>query len=154
MNPYQEIIKTLKANSVKFEELEHEPVFTSEQAARVRGLSLDSGAKSLLLKADNDFILVVLPGSRKINSKKLKTKLAVKNLRFAAPEDVKLQMHCEIGACYPLGSIAKLVTYVDKSLFDQTSISFNPGVHTKSIKMSLKDYLNIENPKEINVSQN
>ena len=72
MNPYDAIIKLLKDNLINFEVLEHEPVFTSEQAAKVRGLSLDSGAKSLLLKADKNFILVVLPGSRKSIPKNLK----------------------------------------------------------------------------------
>ncbi|HUD08246.1 MAG TPA: YbaK/EbsC family protein [Candidatus Saccharimonadales bacterium] len=154
MNPYDAIIKLLKDNLINFEVLEHEPVFTSEQAAKVRGLSLDSGAKSLLLKADKNFILVVLPGSRKIDSKKLKTKLGVKNLHFASPEDVELFMHCKIGACYPFGSVTKLDTYIDESLLDQASISFNPGVHTKSIKMDLADYLKIENPKRIDATQN
>jgi Ala-tRNA(Pro) deacylase len=154
MNPYDEIIKMLKANSITYEELEHEPVFTSAQAARVRGLSLNSGAKSLLLKADNNYILVVLPGGRKIDSKKLRLLLGIKKLHFASPEVVELLMHCKIGACYPLGSVAKIVTYIDESLLDQASISFNPGVHTKSIKMALADYLKIENPRKINATQN
>ncbi len=153
MNPYEAIIDVLKANSIDFEELEHEPVFTSEQAAKVRGLSLESGAKSLLLKADYSFYLVVLPGSKKIDSRKFKDVFGIKKFRFATPEEVKNIMHCEIGACYPLGSIANLDTYLDNSLVIQTNVSFNPGRHDRSIRMRIEDYMMLENPTKIDVSK-
>lgn len=60
MNPYEDIVGMLRANSVVYTETGHEPVYTSEQAAKVRGLSLESGAKSLLLKANSGFVLIVL----------------------------------------------------------------------------------------------
>ncbi|MGD0284723.1 MAG: YbaK/EbsC family protein [Candidatus Saccharimonadales bacterium] len=152
MNPYESIINTLKTYSVNYSELEHEPVYTSEQAAKVRGLSIDTGAKSLLLKANDNYYLVVLSGSKKIDSKKFKMAIGIKKFRFATPDEVKEKMLCNIGACYPFGSIVKLDTYIDKSLIGQSIISFNPGRHDKSIKMDLKDYMMIENPKQIDIS--
>lgn len=152
MKPYEDIVGVLKANSISYKELDHEPVYTSEQAATIRGFSLDSGAKSLLLKADNKFVLTVLSGSKRLDSKKLKKTLGVKNLRFATPEEVKENMGCEVGACYPFGSIIQLDTYLDDSLTKQTDISFNPGLHNKSLVIKLSDYLMIENPKKVNVA--
>ena len=78
LNPYKEIINLLKINNIPYKETEHEPVYTSEQAAKVRGISISQGAKSLLLKCGDDFILVVLPGDRKLDSKKLKNLLKIK----------------------------------------------------------------------------
>jgi Ala-tRNA(Pro) deacylase len=150
--PYDRIIGLLKTNDIKYRELLHEPVYTSEQAAQVRGLSLDAGAKSLLLKAEDNFALIVLSGSRKLSSKKFKKRLGIKNLRFATPEEVREQMNCEIGSCYPFGSVADLETYVDESLLTQTDISFNPGVHDKSLVIKLSDYLKLESPAQIDVS--
>jgi len=149
--PYDSIVGLLETNSVKYEEISHEPVYTSEQAAKVRGLSMDAGAKSLLLKAADNFALVVLSGSTKLSSKKLKKHLDVKNLRFATPEEVSNRMNCEIGSCYPFGSVADLDTYVDISLLEQTNISFNPGVHNKSFVITLNDYLTIEKPQQVDV---
>src|SRR5438105_338922 len=105
MKPYEKIIQLLDQSQILYELLEHEAVYTSEQAAKIRGLSLDQGAKSLLLKAKNDFILVVLPGNKKLDSKRVKQLLFVKDLRFATPEEVKEIMGCEVGACYPFGNI-------------------------------------------------
>jgi len=152
VSPYEDIIGVLKANSIEYKELDHEPVYTSEDAAKVRGLSLESGAKSLLLKAKDRFILVVLPGSRKIDSKKLKNILNTKELRFANPAEVKNKMGCIVGACYPFGSIAHLETYLDNSMLGQSNISFNPGLHHKSIKIKLNDYLIIEKPQMVDIS--
>lgn len=47
----------------------------------------------------------------------------------------------------PFGSIFGLKTYMDESLRNQgDSINFNSGKRTNSVCMSLKDYLNVENP--------
>ena len=127
MSPYEKIIELLKTNSVWFEKLEHEPVYTSEQAAAVRGMDLESGAKALLFKADNDFVLVVLGGHKKVDWKKLKQLLAVKKIRMATSEEVIDQMGVEVGACYPFGNVAGLRTLADKSLAEQEIISCNPG---------------------------
>ena len=149
--PYQQIIALLNEHTVPFELIEHEPVFTSEQAAQVRGLSMDQGAKSLLLKTDESFLLVVLPGSKKVDSKKVK-KLGIKHHRFASPQEVKETMNCEVGSCYPFGSVCEIPMVVDQSMAKNVMISFNPGVHDKSIKMRWSDYKKITELRLVDVS--
>lgn len=152
MNSYNKIISLLNKNNIRYEELEHEPIYTTEDAAMVKGLSLESGAKSILLKAKNDYILVVVSGSDRIDSKKLKKILSIKDLRFASPAEVKDKMGCIIGACFPFGSIINIQTYMDEHLLKHSTISFSPGAHDKSIKLLLSDYLLIENPQVVDVS--
>src|SRR5436189_6316084 len=79
----------LKQNGVSFTVLRHEPVFTSEQAAAVRGTSLASGAKALVVKAGEKFVLLVLPADRKLDSRKARDTLGVKSLRSAPTEEIK-----------------------------------------------------------------
>ena len=50
------------------------------------------------------------------------------------------------GSVPPFGSVIGLKTYVDRSLLENEEISFNAGSLTNSIKMKLKDYLNVEKP--------
>jgi len=152
-NPYEAILRVLDGAHIQYERLEHEPVYTSEQAAAVRGLSLQQGAKSLLFKTKHGFVLVVVPGDKRVDSKKLKKHLGVSDVRFASPDEVKEQMGCEIGSCYPLGTVAGLRTIVDKSLGANEVISFNPGSHTVSIKMSYADYQRAARPELADVVQ-
>lgn len=153
INPYEEIIKLLKINKISYKEIEHEPVYTSEQAAKVRGISINQGAKSLLLKCEDNFILAVLPGDCKLDSKKLKKLLKIKGFRFALPEEVKEKMNCEIGACYPFGNLIELPVYVDHSLSKNNIISFNPGLHTRSIEIKWRDFYSLAKPKMVDISK-
>lgn len=152
-NPYQKILDILDSQGVTYEISEHEPVYTSEQAAKVRNESINSGAKSLLLKADNGFVLVVLPGGKRLSSKKLKDFLGLKKSRFATPQEVKEIMGCEIGACYPLGRIVGIKTIVDNALLENDNTSLNPGLHDKTIKIKLKDYLSIAEAETTGISE-
>jgi Ala-tRNA(Pro) deacylase len=142
-DPFQKIIELLDSQDIKYEILEHEPVYTSEQAAKVRNESINSGAKSLLLRAGGYFVLAVLPGGKRLSSKKVKKFLGLKDLRFATPQEVKEAMGCEIGSCYPLGKIIGVRTIIDNALLENEDISFNPGLHEKTIKLKLRDYLSL-----------
>lgn len=152
-DPYEAIIRLLDETHTAYEQIVHEPVFTSEQAAAIRGMSLSQGAKSLLMKTkEGEFVLVVLPGDKRADSKKLKALLGTKEIRFATPEEVEAKMGCKIGSCYPLGIIAGLRTLVDPSLGENETISFNPGRHDVSIKMKYADYLKLADPKVVAIA--
>jgi Ala-tRNA(Pro) deacylase len=153
VTPYEKIISFLKEHAITYSEIKHEPVYTSEQAANVRGMSMESGAKSLLLKAENDFVLVVLPGDKRVDSKLLKTYLSMKKIRFATPDEVEKVMGCQIGACYPFGNLIGIRTLIDTSMIANKEIFFNPGVHNKSIKMKWTDYQSVVKPELVSVSE-
>ena len=152
VNCYEDIINALKTNSVDYQEIDHDPIYTTQESSNITGLSLEEGAKCLLLKTKDNFILVVLAGGNKLDSKKLKKALGIKDIRFATPAEVKDKLGCIVGACYPLGSIASLATYLDKSLLSQPNISFSPGRHDKTIKLKTDDYLRIEKPQELDIA--
>lgn len=146
INPYNEIVSMLDASHVEYQTVAHEPVYTSAQAESITGLALNQGAKALLLKADKAFVLVVLPGGKRVDFGKLKQVLPAKKVRFAEEEEVKKVMHCELGACYPIGSFLRLRTLIDPSLLENEMIVFNPGVNDKSIILKSEDYVKIASP--------
>ncbi|MCK4589579.1 MAG: hypothetical protein KAT77_03990 [Nanoarchaeota archaeon] len=143
---FRKIIDLLEQNKVKYKLIEHEPVFTSEGAAKVRGTKLEQGAKALVLQSKKKLFLAVVPGNKKINLEKLKVILKVKKLGLASPERVKEKTSCEIGSVPPLGNVVGLDTYVDKNLLENEYIAFNAGSHSKSIMMRSVDYVKIVNP--------
>ena len=51
----QRIREFLDAYGVAYRELHHEPTFTSEDSARVRGEDIRIGGKALLIKVGDDF---------------------------------------------------------------------------------------------------
>jgi Ala-tRNA(Pro) deacylase len=143
---FDRLQRMLTQSGVAFTVLRHEPVFTSEQAAAVRGTSLASGAKALIIKAGDRFALLVLPADRKLDSRQARTVLGVKAIRFATKEEVKDLTGLEPGSIPPFGSLFALPTYCDPALAANSSINFNAGDHAISVQMSYTDFLSMEKP--------
>src|SRR5689334_7740437 len=95
----------LQQGGVPFHVLRHEPVYTSEQAAAVRGTSLASGAKALVVKAGDRFVLFVLPADRKLDSRKARDVVGVRSLRFGTREEVQERTGLQPGSIPPFGSL-------------------------------------------------
>jgi Ala-tRNA(Pro) deacylase len=136
----------LTQTGMSFTVLRHEPVFTSEQAAAVRGTPLSSGAKALIVKAGDRFILLVLPADRKLDSRKARDVLGVKGLRFATREEVQELTSLQPGSIPPFGTLFNLPTFCDPALGDNPSINFNAGDHSVSVQMTYADYISAEKP--------
>jgi Ala-tRNA(Pro) deacylase len=143
---FDRLQRMLTESDVAFTVLRHEPVFTSEQAAAVRGTSLASGAKALIVKAGERFALLVLPADRKLDSRQARTVLGVKAIRFATKDEVKDLTGLEPGSIPPFGSLFALPTYCDPALAVNPSINFNAGDHAISVQMSYTDFLSVEKP--------
>jgi Ala-tRNA(Pro) deacylase len=142
----------LERAGVPFTVLQHEPVFTSEQAAAVRGTPLSSGAKALVMKAGEKFVMLVLPADRKLDSRKARSALGVKALRFASKEEVESLTGLQPGSIPPFGSLFDLPTYCEPALAENPSINFNAGDHAISIQMSHADFLSVEKPEPLAVT--
>ena len=100
---HDRIVSFLTEAGVSFRQLHHEPTPTSADAARVRGEPIGSGAKALLLKADDTFRLFVLPGDRRLDSASVKRQLGLVRLRFASKEELLAQTGLVPGAVPPFG---------------------------------------------------
>ncbi|MGE5638024.1 MAG: YbaK/EbsC family protein [Chloroflexota bacterium] len=99
------ILSIFKENNIEYQLYEHEPVYTSQQAATVRGVELKTGCKSMVLKTKSGkFILANIAANRKIDLKKLE-KLVGSKLSFAAKEEVLRVTNCEPGSVPPFGKL-------------------------------------------------
>lgn len=137
-----------------YETFEHEPVATSEEAARVRpGYSLRQGAKALIVRtkgADKSirFVMLVFPADLKFDSRKAKAVLETKDLRFATAEEVAERTGgVEIGGVPPFGNLFGLDVFIDPRLFDNERIVFNAGDRRFSVAMRAADYRDLVNPR-------
>jgi Ala-tRNA(Pro) deacylase len=133
----------LRAEGARFCVLEHAPVFTSEEAARVRGTPPESGAKALVMLAADAPVHVVLPGSRRVDNARVRAVLGTRTLRFATPEELLALTGCVPGAVPPFGNLFGLPVLVDEALAAREEIAFNAGSNTRSILMPCADFLRL-----------
>src|SRR5262245_42810356 len=151
-NVFSRIESLLTDRGVAFTVLRHEPVFTSEQAAAVRGTPLGSGAKALVVKAGDTFRLLVLPADRKLDSKKARAALGVRDIRFASADEVLQLTGLKPGSIPPFGSLFGLPTTCDPALAAHASINFNAGDHCISVQMTYTDYVAVEAPALVGIT--
>jgi Ala-tRNA(Pro) deacylase len=136
----------LRRHGVSFEVLRHDPVYTSQQAADIRGTPLASGAKALVCKGDDQFVLFVLPANLKLDSKAVRRARGWKKLRFSDGQEVAHLTGLEPGSIPPFGSLFGLPTLCDVRPGDNQTINFNAGDHRVSVSMSCADYVRAESP--------
>lgn len=137
----------LNTAGVKFDVLRHEPVYTSEEAARVRGTQLASGAKALVCKMDDNVVIFVIPADRKLASREIRRQFGAKSLRFADRDEVLAITGLAPGSIPPFGSLFGLATYCDTRLGEHERINFNAGDHAISISLAYADYIAVEQPR-------
>jgi Ala-tRNA(Pro) deacylase len=147
MSAFSKLKSFLDKNKVSYEYKEHEEVRTSEEAAKARGEDIKIGAKAMILKADDKFIIFVLSAAKKIDSKRVKEILGVKSLRFATPEEVTQLTGCIPGGVPPFANIFGLDLILDKTIPQNEFMAFNAGERTKSLKLRTKDYLELLKPR-------
>ncbi len=141
------IRKLLAEEGVPWQEVEHSPVASVEEAARARGLPERMGAKSIVMKTDGVFRLFVMSGALALRSRLIRQRLGVRRTRFATPEELLELTGVRPGAVPPFGEpILPLELYADPALLDNKRIAFTPGVATVSILLAAADWQRVARP--------
>mmetsp|Transcript_31115 Transcript_31115/g.43125 ORF Transcript_31115/g.43125 Transcript_31115/m.43125 type:complete len:218 (+) Transcript_31115:139-792(+) len=151
---HAQVMSLLASSRLHFSTLAHLPARTCQESAQIRGASLESGAKAILLHTktpiagcSTPYCLAVMSASAKMDSKKMKKVLKTKSLRFATSEEVWEVTRCRPGAVPPFGSIWGIMTICEQSLLDLPHINFNAGLRTFSVLgLNTSAYVQIENP--------
>ena len=143
---FQRVEALLQQHGVKFDVLRHDPVFTSEEAAAVRGTPLSSGAKALICKGGEQFVMFVVPADLKLDGKAVRRAKGWRKLRFADREEVRQLTGLDPGSIPPFGSLFEMPTLCDPRLGENETINFNAGDHGISVSMRYDDYVRVEGP--------
>ena len=115
--------KFLDKKNINYKVIEHEPVFSSEEAAKVRGIELKTGVKAMLLNTqENQFILGLIAADRRFDFKKLAKIVNTKKLGMASPKSVLKTMGCEVGCVHPFGNLENLPTFLDISILENEDV--------------------------------
>jgi Ala-tRNA(Pro) deacylase len=104
----------------------------------------------VLVDADSQLVMLVLPASLRVDFPRLKSVLKAKKVRLATEEQFAGTFtDCEVGAMPPFGNLYGLQVYVDESMAKAREIVFKSGSHSTSIKMKYADYERLAKPKTI-----
>lgn len=154
----KQIIDLLQDNNFWFETFEHEPVRTSEEAAKIRPeYTLHQGAKTIILRIkktekERFFAMVVIPGDCRFDKKKVMKVFAARDIRFATEVEVKeITKGVEPGGVPPFGNLFGLKVVVDHSVLENEKIVFNAGDKRFTVAMRSMDFERIVKPEVVEI---
>ncbi len=111
------VIKVLKEyNSELKVEVLSSSARTANDAANSLKCEVGAIVKSLLLKADNGFVLCLVSGDKKCSLNKVKKITGKKDVCMANAEDVKKETGYTIGGVSPVGHVNTLKIMIDEKL--------------------------------------
>ena len=126
---------------------------TAKDAATSLKCEVGAIVKSLLFKADDAFLICLVPGDKRCSLNKLKKILNKKDVCMANAEEVKEHTGFSIGGVSPVGYIKKLDILIDKSLNRFENVFAAAGHPNCVFKINYNELIKITNGSEKELSE-
>ncbi|MEC3607131.1 proline--tRNA ligase [Bacillus glycinifermentans] len=137
-----EVLESAEAKNEDMKELQevHTPgVKTIEELAAFLHVSPSDCIKSMLLKADDRFVLVLTRGDHEVNDIKVKNLLNAQTIEFASAEEVQEVIGTEPGFVGPIGLNADIEVYADfavKAMANAAAGANKADYHYQNVNIS------------------
>lgn len=151
MNKKEKVLKKLDELNIKYELINHPPVYTIEEMEKLNLEEKGHVVKNLFLKNSNGkkHYLVVLKGDKKADLKSIKSQIESSSLGFASEERLEKHLGLLKGSVTPLGIINDeshcVSVVIDKDLKNQNIIGVHPNINTSTVFISYSDMIKFIN---------
>lgn len=129
--------EALKEIGIEHKILEHPYFIDPEKLQSYLGETIADCVPSLLMKADDKFVVILKKGDDHLNFKKIKKALKVSDLRFATKEEFEEKTRLPFGAARVY--IPGLETYIDQRVFEKEYLNGGTGSFTCTFKYRTGD---------------
>ena len=143
------ILDYLSAAEIDFDVRHHEERFTAQEEAAAGHIPGHMFAKTVVVRAGDEHLLLVLPASHRVDLDRLRD--ATGSRPEIVPEDemAELFVDCDVGAEPPFGSHYGLRTIVDTHLSKQERIAVRACSHHEVVLLTYEDYARLEEPEAV-----
>lgn len=138
----------LDSQNVDYQWLPHPEAFTAQEVAHSLHVSGKRLAKTVVLDADGQVIMAVLPASHRLSLLDLKGALEVTNLELLPEGELAVLFpDCDLGAIPPFGNLYGMDTWVDRAVAEAEHIIFTAGTHWDAVEMKYANYARLAKPR-------
>ena len=147
MDRKEQVLKKLDELNIKYELIDHPPVYTIEETENLNLEEKGHIVKNLFLKNYNGekHYLMVVKGDKKADLKSIKSQIQSSTLSFASEERLEKYLGLLKGAVTPLGIINDkdqcVNVVIDDDLKNQALIGVHPNVNTATVFISYDDMI-------------
>jgi len=131
----------LRENGAPFEAMTHKQAYTMPEVAAALHLSGRQVAKVVIVKADGEMVMLVVPSPHRLDFARVRKMLGAKKVSLAKEEEfADLFPDCATGAMPPFGNLYDVPVYVEQALAEQGEIVFRVGTHRDTMKVAYADF--------------
>lgn len=139
------IYDVFKKLDIKYNEIEHQPLYTIADTEVIKGKITGQECKNLFLTNNKgNYYLVILRDDKRADLKKLQELLSVSKLSFASSDKLKEILNLIPGSVTPLSIIYdtdnKVFLLIDSDLKNKILL-FHPNTNTKTISIKYDDLI-------------
>jgi Ala-tRNA(Pro) deacylase len=150
--PVKRLKEFLDQNNVRYVTIAHSPAYTAAQIAHSAHISGKMLAKTVILKADDQLLMAVVPANYKVDTEALREALGARTARLCEEREFASAFPgCEVGAMPPFGNLWDVPVYVAEELAEDEVIAFNAGTHTELIQLSYADFERLVKPEVLSM---
>ncbi|HEX7733809.1 MAG TPA: YbaK/EbsC family protein [Ktedonobacteraceae bacterium] len=147
MKCQEQLEQYLRERQVTYQIQHHPQAYTAQNIAECEHISGKKVAKSVIVLADNQKVLLVLPATCRVDLDRVRECLGARDVRLAREEEFRNAFpNCEVGAMPPFGNLYSLPVYVERSLTTQETIVFPIGTHTETMSLKYADFERLVQP--------
>ena len=126
---------------------EHAEAYTSQEIAALEHVAGRRMAKVVMVLADTDLFMLVLPATERVDIASLERVLGRSGVRLAHEEEFAQAFpDCDAGAMPPFGNLYGVPVFVDRDLAQDEHIVFQAGTHRHTMEMSWADFERLVEP--------
>ena len=145
-DPARALFERLARLGIPSETIEHPPVFTVEQARRLRGPVDGAHVKNLFLRNKRgEHWLVTALADRTLDLKALSRRLGAGNLTFASPARLRRHLGVEPGSVTPLAALhdtaGAVRVCIDRSILQAVRVHCHPLTNDRTTALAPADLL-------------
>lgn len=147
MDKKEKVLKKLDELNIKYDLVDHPPVYTIDEMENLNLEEKGHIIKNLFLKNSNGkkHYLVILRGDKKADLKSIKSQIDSTALSFASEERLEEHLGLLKGSVTPLGIINDkehcVNVVIDEDLKNQNVIGVHPNVNTATVFISYNDMI-------------
>ncbi len=139
--------KMFRDENVKFSVSKHAEAYSAQRVAGLLHIPGEQLAKVVMVKADDELVMMVLPAPYRLDLVKVKRVLKAEAVRLAREEEfANLFPDCEVGAMPPFGKLYGVPLYVDRTLSTQMQLAFPAGSHREIMQVAYADFERTSRP--------
>ena len=141
------LTRFLDERGIQYTLISHSAAYTAQMVAEATHIHGKELVKTVMIKADDELMMAVMPASYRIQFEQLMDALGALELVLAEEKEFKERFPgCEAGAMLPFGSLFGIRCIACTALKEGDEIAFSAGSHTEVIRMRGEDFIRLAQP--------